>query len=129
MLRVFENRVLRRIFGPKRDKVTEDWKTLHNEEHNNLYCSPNFIWVIKSRRMRWVEHVWVQTGFQWGDLRERYHLEDPDLNGRIILKWILRHWIGGHGLDWSGLEHGNIAGFCECGNEPSGTIKCGEFFD
>ena len=51
-LRVFENRVLRRIFGPRRDEVTGDWRKLHNEELNDLYSSPNIIWVIKSRRMR-----------------------------------------------------------------------------
>jgi len=56
-LRVFENRVLRRIFGLKRDEVTGEWRKLHNEELNNLYCSPNIIRVIKSRRMRWVGHV------------------------------------------------------------------------
>jgi hypothetical protein len=54
---VFENRVLRRIFGPKRDEVTGDWRRLHNEELNDLYSSPNIIRVIKSRRMRWVGHV------------------------------------------------------------------------
>jgi len=51
-LRVFENRVLRRIFGPKRDEVTGEWRKLHKEELNNLYSSPNILWVIKSRRMR-----------------------------------------------------------------------------
>jgi hypothetical protein len=51
-LRVFENRVLRRIFGPKRDEVTRDWRKLHNEELHNLYSSPNIIRNIKSRRMR-----------------------------------------------------------------------------
>jgi hypothetical protein len=51
-LRVFENRVLRRIFGPKRDEVTREWKKLHNEELNNLYSSLNIVRVIKSRRMR-----------------------------------------------------------------------------
>jgi hypothetical protein len=54
---VFENRVLRRIFGPKRDEVTGEWRRLHNEEFNDLYSSPNIIRVIKSRRMRWVGHV------------------------------------------------------------------------
>jgi len=54
---VFENRVLRRIFGPKRDEVTGEWRKLHNEELNNLYSSPNIVRVIKSRRMRWVGHV------------------------------------------------------------------------
>jgi hypothetical protein len=52
-LRVFENRVLRRICGPKRDDVTGDWRKLHNEELHNLYSSPNIIRMIKSRRMRW----------------------------------------------------------------------------
>jgi hypothetical protein len=56
-LRVFENRVLRRIFGPKRDEVTGEWRKLHNEELNNLYSPPNIVWVIKSRRMIWAEHV------------------------------------------------------------------------
>jgi hypothetical protein len=56
-LRVFENRVLRRIFGPKRDEVTGDWRKLHNEELHNLYSSPNIIRMIKSRRMRWAGYV------------------------------------------------------------------------
>jgi len=64
-LRVFENRVLRRIFGPKRDEVTREWKTLHNEELNNMQSSPNVVWVIKSRRMRWVRHV-VRMGERRG---------------------------------------------------------------
>jgi hypothetical protein len=56
-LRVFENRVLRRIFGPKRDVVMGDWRKLHNEELHNLYSWPNIIRMIKSRRMRWAGHV------------------------------------------------------------------------
>jgi hypothetical protein len=67
-LRVFENRVLRRIFGPK-DEVTEEWRKLHNEELNNLHASPNIIGVMKSRQMRWAGQVArmgageVHTGF------------------------------------------------------------------
>jgi len=53
---VFEDRVLR-IFGPKRDGVTEEWRKLHNEDLNDLYSSPNIVQVIKSRRMRWAGHV------------------------------------------------------------------------
>ena len=56
-LRVFENRVLRRIFGPKRGEVTGDWRRLHNEELNDLYSSLNIVRVIKSRRLRWAGHV------------------------------------------------------------------------
>jgi hypothetical protein len=56
-LRVFENRVPRRIFGPKTDEVTGEWRKLHNEERHILYSSPNIIRQIKSRRMRWAVHV------------------------------------------------------------------------
>jgi hypothetical protein len=56
-LRVFENRVLRRIFGPKRDEVVGDWRKLDDGELHNLYCSPSIIRIFKSRRMRWAEHV------------------------------------------------------------------------
>jgi hypothetical protein len=56
-LRVFENRVLRRVFGPKRDEVTGEWRKLHNEELNDLYSLPNIVRVVKSRRMRWAGHV------------------------------------------------------------------------
>ena len=56
-LRVFENRVLRRVFGPKRDEVTGEWRKLHNEELSDLYSLPNIVRVVKSRRMRWAGHV------------------------------------------------------------------------
>jgi len=56
-LRVFENMVLRRIFGPKRDEVTGEWRKLHNEELNDLYSPRNIVRVIKPRRMRWAGHV------------------------------------------------------------------------
>jgi hypothetical protein len=56
-LRVFENRVLRRVFGPKRDDVTGDWRKLHNEQLHNLYSSPNIIRMIKSRRISWAGHI------------------------------------------------------------------------
>jgi hypothetical protein len=55
--RVYENRVLRRVFGPKRDEVTEEWKNLHNEELNDLYFLPNIVRVVKLRKIRWAGHV------------------------------------------------------------------------
>jgi len=67
-LRAFENRVLRRIFGLKRDEVTGEWRKLHNEELNDLYSSPHILRVIKSRRMRWVGHV-VRMGDRRGVYR------------------------------------------------------------
>ena len=96
-LRVFENRVLR-IFGPKRDDIMGEWRKLQNEELNDLYSSPNTVWVIKSRRMRWAGHVARMgegrgiTGFWWGNLGERDHWGDPGIDRRIILRWIIRKW-------------------------------------
>ena len=58
VMRVFENWVLRRVFGPKRDEVTAEWRKLHNEELSGLYSLPNIVRVLKSRRMRWAGHVW-----------------------------------------------------------------------
>jgi hypothetical protein len=78
-LRVFENRVLRRIFGPKRDEVTSGWRKLHNEELHGLYCSPSNVTVIKARRMRWAGHVArmgevrVHTTFWLGGLKGGDH--------------------------------------------------------
>jgi hypothetical protein len=66
-LRVFENKVLRRVFGPRRDEVTGDWRRLHNEELNDLYSSPNIVRVIKWRRMRWAGHV-ARMGEERGDV-------------------------------------------------------------
>jgi hypothetical protein len=70
---VFENRVLRRIFGHKRDEVTGEWRKLHNEELRDLYSSPSIIRIIKSRRMRWAGHVGTLIDYWWESQRERDH--------------------------------------------------------
>ena len=106
-LRVFENRVLRRIFGPKRDEVMGEWRKIQNEELHDLYSSPNIVQVIKLRRMRWVRHMASMGESRgayrvwWGNLREKDHFEDPGVDGRIILRWIFRKWDMGA---WTGLS-------------------------
>jgi hypothetical protein len=90
-LRVSENRVLRGVFGSKRDRVTEEWRKLHNEELHDMYRSPNIVRVIKSRRMRWEGHLACMgrgkacTGFWWGYVSERDQWGDPGVDGMIIL--------------------------------------------
>jgi hypothetical protein len=86
-VRVFENRVLRSIFGPKRDEVTGEWRKLHNKELHNLYSSPSIIRIIKSRRMRWAGHV-----ARMGEKRNAYRLlvgkpEGRRPLGRPRLRW------------------------------------------
>ena len=87
---VLENMVLRRVFGPKRDEVTGEWRKLHNEELNDLHCSPNIVRVIKSRRMRWAGYV-ARMGERRGVHRVlvgkpegENHLGDPGIDGRMI---------------------------------------------
>jgi hypothetical protein len=115
-LRVFENRVLRRIFGPKRDEVTGEWRKMHNEELHNLYSSPDIIRQVKSRRMRWAEHVARMgeerrekcTRFWRESPKKRDHLEDQGVGGKMGSEWILGRlawgvWIG---FDWFRTETG-----------------------
>ena len=102
---MFENRVLRRMFGPKRDKVTGEWRKLHNEELNDLYCSPNIVRVIKWRRMRWAEHV-ALTGqgrgvyrVLVGKLEGKRPLRRPRLRWEDNIKMDLQE-VGCGGMDW-----------------------------
>jgi hypothetical protein len=91
---VFENRVLRRIFGPKGDEVMGEWRKLHNEELHNLCSSPDIIRQVKSRRMRWAGHVerMVEerncTRFCWESRKERDNLEDEGVGGKMGSEWI-----------------------------------------
>jgi hypothetical protein len=91
-LRVFENRGLRRIIGPKRDEIIGGWRKLHNEELHNLYFSSYIIRLIESREMRWAGHV-ASTGrtgmrirYLWKSQKERDHWEELHVRGRVILK-------------------------------------------
>ena len=136
MLRVFENSVLRRIFGPKRDEVTWKWRKLNNRELGDLYSSLNSVRVIKSRRMRWTGHVarvGEGRGVYWGLLWKpevKRPLGRPRRRWENNIKMDLLI-VGCVGMDWIKLtqDWGQVAGTCECGNEPSVSIKCGEFLD
>jgi hypothetical protein len=107
-LRVFENRVLRRIFGPKRDEVTGEWRRLHNKELYALYFSPNIIRVMKSRRLRWAGHV-ARMGKRKGAYRAlvgkpegRRPLGRPRRRWEDNIKMNLRE-VGWGGMDWINL--------------------------
>jgi hypothetical protein len=105
-LRVFDNRVLRRIFGPKSDEVTGEWRKLHNEQLNDPYYSPNIVRVIKSRRMIWAAHV-----AQMGEKRGVYRILVGKPEGKRPLGRSRHGWKNtirmdlqevGYGLDWAG---------------------------
>jgi hypothetical protein len=107
-LRVFENRVLGRIFGPKRDDVTGEWRKLHNEELRDLYSSPSIIRIIKSRRMRWAGHV-----ARMGEKRNACRLLVGKPEGKRPLRRPRHRWVdniridlgevGWCNVDWIGL--------------------------
>jgi len=107
-LKMFENMVLRRLFGPRRDEETGEWRRLHNEELNDLYCSPNIVRVIKSRRMRWAAHVACM-----GEERGVYRVLVRKPEGRRPLGRPRRRWVdnirvdlqevGCWYMDWIGL--------------------------
>ena len=114
-LRVFENRVLRRVFGPKRDEVTGEWRKLHNDL-SDLYSLPNIVRVVKSRRMRWAGHV-ARMGQGRGVHRVlvgrpegKIPLGRPRRDGGIILRWIFRKWAGVVRTGWSWLRIGTGGG-------------------
>jgi hypothetical protein len=126
-LRVFE-----RIFGPKRDEVRGEWRKLHNEGLNDQYSPSNNIQVIKSRRMKWVGRV---ARMERRDAH-RILVEKPErkrLLGRTRHRWednitMDLQEVGWGSMDWMiWLSMGQVLGTCKCGNEPSGSIKCGEF--
>jgi hypothetical protein len=127
---VFENKVLRKIFGPKRDEVTGGWRKLHNEELRDLYSSPSIIRIIKSRRMRWAGHV-----AQMGEKRIAYRLLVGKPEGKRPLRRPRRRWadnikidlleIGWGGVDWIGLAQDRDK-WRALVDEPLGSIKCWE---
>jgi hypothetical protein len=109
-LRVFENRVLRNIFGPKRDEITREWKKIHNEDLYDLYSSPTILQLIKSRRMRWAEHA-----ARMGDGRGVYRVLVGKPEGKGQLGRPRGRWednikmglqeVGCGSVDWIKLAH------------------------
>ena len=113
---MLENRVLRRVFGPKRDEVTGEWRKLHNEELNDLYSLHNILRLLKSRRMRWAGHV-ARMGQVRGVHRVlvgkpegKRPLERPRSRWGIILRRILRKWEGVVWTSWIWLRIGRGGG-------------------
>jgi hypothetical protein len=102
-LRVFENRVLRRIFGPKMDEVTGKWRKLHNEELRDLYSSPSIIRIIKSKRMRWVGHV-----ARMGEKRNVYGLLVGKPERKRLLGRPRRRWVDNIRMDLGEVEWGDV---------------------
>jgi hypothetical protein len=102
-LRVSENRVLRRIFGPKRDEVTGGWRKLHNEELHGLYSSPSIIREIKARRRRWAGHV-----ARMGEVRGAYNILVGRPEGRRPLGRPTRRWQDNIKMDLGDIGFGDV---------------------
>jgi hypothetical protein len=102
-LRVFENRVLRRIFGPKRDEVTGGWTELHNGELHGLYSSPSIVRVIKARKMRWAGQV-----ARMGEVRGSYNILVGRPEGRRPLGRPRRRWEDNTNIDLSEIGFGYV---------------------
>jgi hypothetical protein len=102
-LRVFENRVLRRILGPKRDEVTGGWRKLHNEELHGLYSSPSSVRAIKARKMRWEGHK-----VRMGEVRDAYNIFVGRPEGRIPLGRPRRRWEDGIRMDLGAVGFGDV---------------------
>jgi hypothetical protein len=102
----FENRVLMRVFGPKRDEVTGEWRKLRNEELNDLYSSPSIIRIIKARRMRWAEHV-----ARMGEKRNTYRLLVGKPEGRRPLGR-RRRWLDNIRMDLVEVGLGDVDWIC-----------------
>jgi hypothetical protein len=102
-LKRFQNRVLRRIFGPKRDEVTSEWRKLHNEELHYLYSSPSIIRIIKSRSMRWAGHV-----ARMGEKSNAYRLLVGKPEGKRPLGRPRRRWVDNIRMDLGEVEWGDM---------------------
>jgi hypothetical protein len=100
---VFVNRVLKRIFGPKRDEVTGEWRKLHNKELHDLYSPPSIIRIIKSRRMRWAGHV-----ARMGETRNAYRLLVGNPVGKIPLGRPRRRWVDNIRMDLGEVGRGDV---------------------
>jgi len=124
-LRMFENMVLRRIFGPRRDEVTWEWRRLHNEELNDLYPSQ-----IEKNEMGWACGTYGRGEGVYrvlvGKPEGRRPLGRPRCRWADNIRMDLQE-VGCGYMDWIGLaQDRQVADACECGNEPSGSVKCGE---
>ena len=104
-MRVFENRVLRRIFGSKRDKVTGEWRKLHNEELNDLHCSSDIVRVIKCRRIRWAGHI-----EHMGEIRSVQRISVGRSEGKGTLGRPRRRWENDIKMDLQEVGCGSWTG-------------------